>query len=180
VNQGHIKKHIEKLNYLTENKLIYGLGVSITNLNFAYINKLSTPNLVYHLIAGVNTLEQLKTLKAQSSHKEVKVLLLGYKVFGFGIKHFDENTLQNINNWKKNIREVFHICDIISFDNLALEQLNIKKVLTKEAWETFYMGDDGEYTMYIDAVKQEFARSSTSFKRQSFLETTLFSFFQKL
>ena len=33
--------------------------------------------------------------------------------------------------------------EVLSFDNLALEQLGIKEILPQETWEQFYMGDDG-------------------------------------
>ena len=48
---------------------------------------------------------------------------------------------------------------VLSFDNLALEQLNIKKYVSPEDWKTHYMGDDGSFTMYIDLVKEEFAKN---------------------
>ena len=51
---------------------------------------------------------------------------------------------------------------IVSFDNLALEQLHIKEQMSQGAWESRYMGDDGQFTMYIDAVKMEYAPSSVS------------------
>ena len=51
---------------------------------------------------------------------------------------------------------------VVSFDNLALEQLNVKNILNKDKWNKLYMGDDGSYTMYIDAVTEEYAMSSTS------------------
>ena len=42
--------------------------------------------------------------------------------------------------------------------------------MSEEKWNEFYMGDDGKFTMYIDLVKKEFARSSISEKRYSLLE----------
>ena len=32
-------------------------------------------------------------------------------------------------------------------------------------WKAHYMGDDGSFTMYIDLVKEEFAKNSTSVDR---------------
>lgn len=52
--------------------------------------------------------------------------------------------------------------DVISFDNLALSQLDIKNLIGEEEFNRIYMGDDGEATMYIDAVKGEYGVSSTS------------------
>ncbi len=51
---------------------------------------------------------------------------------------------------------------VVSFDNLAIEQLGVKNLLSKEEWDTFYAGDDGTYTYYIDMVERKFARSSTA------------------
>ena len=50
----------------------------------------------------------------------------------------------------------------MSFDNLSLKQLNIKQYLTDEEWDRFYCGTDGAFTMYIDAVEQKYAMSSTN------------------
>ena len=55
--------------------------------------------------------------------------------------------------------------DVVSFDNLAIKQLDVKRLLTKEEWNEFYMGDDGGFTMYVDMVNREFAKSSTSTER---------------
>jgi len=49
--------------------------------------------------------------------------------------------------------------------------LDIRRLFTSEQWEEFYMGDDGDFTMYIDLVKGEFAKNSTSLKRYKLLNT---------
>ena len=56
--------------------------------------------------------------------------------------------------------------NVVSFDNLALKQLEVKDVLFKDKdnWDEFYMGNDGEYTFYIDAVNKTYSRSSTEKK----------------
>jgi len=50
--------------------------------------------------------------------------------------------------------------EVISFDNLAIEQLNVHRLMSKNQWDQFYMGDDGQYTFYVDLVDQKFARNS--------------------
>ena len=35
-------------------------------------------------------------------------------------------------------------------------------IAVKKSWDNFFMGTDGQFTMYLDAVKKEFATSSTS------------------
>jgi hypothetical protein len=57
---------------------------------------------------------------------------------------------------------LFHCFNVVSFDNLALKQLEVKRLLSEEEWEQFYMGDDGGFTMYIDCVNRQFGRSSTA------------------
>jgi 5,10-methylene-tetrahydrofolate dehydrogenase/methenyl tetrahydrofolate cyclohydrolase len=68
---------------------------------------------------------------------------------------------------------------VVSFDNLALTQLNVKSLMSKEKWEEFYMGDDGAATMYVDMVKREFAKSSTSTERYP-LEDRIETMFEKV
>ena len=46
---------------------------------------------------------------------------------------------------------------------MAIDQLNVKFTLFKDKlneWDSFYMGDDGKYTFYIDLVKGEFSKNS--------------------
>jgi len=62
-------------------------------------------------------------------------------------------------------------CKVVSFDNLAIEQLNVKELLFKDKqdeWDEFYMGDDGNFTLYIDAVNQTFAKNSCMPKEERF------------
>ena len=51
------------------------------------------------------------------------------------------------------------------FDNLAIAQLRVRDLLSDEKWNKFYMGDDGDYTFYIDLVKGEFAQNSVMNER---------------
>jgi len=166
VNQGHLGKHFALIEELISEGLIKGIGVSITSNNFVYIKKLSalTKHMVIHVIAGV---ADVKIMDRLIELDNPKVLVLGYKQFGFGIDYYSDAVQQSINKWYSHIRQYFGKC-VLSFDNLALEQLKIKRFFTDEGWDCFYMGDDGHYSMYIDAVKQEYARTSRSSDRTSF------------
>ena len=62
-------------------------------------------------------------------------------------------------------KDFVHIQGVTAFDNLAVDQLRLREVLGDKNFNDFYMGDDGEYTMYVDAVEERFAVSSTSEKR---------------
>ena len=38
-----------------------------------------------------------------------------------------------------------------------------------QQWNKFYQGDDGTHTMYVDLVKKQFAKTSTSTERYPLL-----------
>jgi hypothetical protein len=50
---------------------------------------------------------------------------------------------------------------ILSFDNLSINQLNLKRWFPEKSWNEFFMGEDGTHSMYIDAVSDSFRVSST-------------------
>lgn len=151
-----------KIDYLINNSLIYGLGVSFDNFNDEIWNKiLKYPNAVVHLIAGYHSTEVFEYF----ANKGAKVLILGYKTWGRGFKYFEDNSdriTQNIQKLIQILPTLFTKCKVVSFDNLSIKQLDIRKIIGEEKWKEFYMGDDGQYTMYVDMVKQECAMSSTS------------------
>jgi hypothetical protein len=66
---------------------------------------------------------------------------------------------------------------VISFDNLAIEQLDVKRLFTNKGWDKFYMGDDGRFTMYVDGIKQKYAQTSRSHNRIPFSDMSLFEYF---
>ena len=178
VNQGHLKEFNALLTFLIKEDLIKGLGISVSNNNFKHIKPLLklTDNIVYHVIAGVNKVEIMDKLIALGKSK---VLVLGYKKFGFGIKYHNEEIDKEIKRWYMYLPKYIGKC-IISFDNLAIEQLNVKRLFTDAGWNKFYMGDDFVFTMYIDAVKQQFAPTSRSTNRKSFKEySSVVEYFNK-
>ena len=59
---------------------------------------------------------------------------------------------------------------MVSFDNQALLDLDIRKQIGEEKYNKYYMGDDGLFTMYIDLVEKKFAVSSTSSVRYNLLD----------
>ena len=66
-------------------------------------------------------------------------------------------------NWlKENLSKYLDKFKVVSFDNLAIKQLEVKNILSNDEWQEFYQGDDGTMTMYVDGVKQQFARTSTA------------------
>lgn len=175
VNQRHLKKHLATLETFIEEKLIYGLGISIVNNHYREIEYLKTltNNIVYHVIAGVNDISELDSL---NNIGNCKVLILGYKNFGRGIDYYSKEVDKNIELWQKQL-PLYLGKFSISFDNLALEQLNVQSMISENIWNSFYMGDDFSFTMYVDAVKQEYGPTSKSLDRVSFNEMSLFEYF---
>lgn len=167
VNQKHFEDNLEILKHMVENNLIYGLGISLTSPTDKFIEKLADfPNAVIHVIAGLVSIRDLEKL----SNKGLKILILGYKQFSRGKTLFDINShviTDEIRDLSYKLPTIIKEgwFEVVSFDNLAIQQLEPRRILTKEQYDEFYMGDDGFATMYVDAVKEEFARSSTSTDR---------------
>lgn len=176
INQNHLSPYLLTIKSLLEQDLIKGLGISIVNNDYTAIKELQelTNNIVFHVIVGVNDINILNDL---SKLKYCKVLVLGYKQFGRGNNFYSKQIQKDIDFWKRILP--FFIKRIhLSFDNLALEQMDIQQYFSPEIWESLYMGDDFTFTMYIDAVNQKYAPTSRSSKRISFSTMTLINYFQ--
>lgn len=170
VNQEHFMNSIDVIKQLVDDDLIKGLGVSLVNPTEEFVSTIQQfPNAVIHVINGViNPSELLKLYD-----KDLKILILGYKEFRRGETYYNSNIGKVTYNklWLSNkLTEALKHFKVVSFDNLAIRQLDVKRLLTPEKWDEFYMGDDGSATMYIDLVKEEFAVSSTSTKRHDLMD----------
>ncbi len=160
----HFRANFNYIQYLVEQRLVYGVGVSVNNnINLETINLLrSIPNAVVHCIAGVVQPEVLEKMALN----DLKLLLLGYKNFGRGVmyKEKDENYSigRGIEWLRENLAWLRDNFKLVSFDNLALQQLHVREFVGEEAWSQNYMGDDGQFTMYVDLVEKTFAKSSIS------------------
>lgn len=179
VNQTHFLKHYDLIKQLVDEKLIYGLGISLGNPTDDFIAKVKTiPNAVIHIINGLVSLEQLHKLK----DKDLKVLILGYKVFRRGEALYDQEGLL-IEMRKTRMYQILpqmveeNWFKVLSFDNLAIEQLNPKRLMEEDEWNEFYMGDDGigdgftSASMYVDMVERKYAKNSCSIERFDLLPT---------
>jgi len=189
INQKHIKSFNDKICQFINQKLIYGIGISYSDSKYLQdiIPILSiTNNIVFHVITGLNSVEIIKELNdfCKQYNKTCKVLILGYKDYGFGKNYFlnNKNAIEdNKIRWYRYLAKYFEEKDLVlSFDNLAIEQLNLKRFFTDKGWNKFFMGEEGKFSMYIDAVKQEFAISSTNSNRVSFKDIDLFGFFKRI
>ena len=181
VHQFHFMKHKNFLKSLVDNKLIYGLGISLTSVTDEFIAALKEfPNAVVHVINGIVHPAQLEKL----AYHNLKILILGYKEFRRGQDMYNHQgeTIERVKTMLYNdlptmVEENWF--DVVSFDNLAIKQLNVKRLMSDEDWDQFYMGDDGSATMYVDMVNREFAKSSTSTERYP-LEDDIVTMFEKI
>ena len=159
VNQMDLQKYQSVLKQLISKKLVYGIGISCMSYSQSAVEfARENPNAVLHLIYGVFPAQDY----SQLFDTDLKILLLGYKRYGRGEGYFDDRVATNMMETQKILPQILKGFSVVSFDNLALQQLNIKEVIGEDEYNKIYMGDDGEASMYIDLVKQQFAISSTS------------------
>lgn len=183
INQKHLKPYKDLICKLVAENLVHGIGISLVNSSnkddFDFIDTLGD-NVVIHTIAGVLDEKDFEVLNGR------KILILGYKNLRRG-SSFLEKDFANINHRMDMLREVWlsqlrKECKVVSFDCLAIEQLDPKKTLniSQEAWDTLFQGADTDVkdkdgnitcaTMFIDCVTMTVARMSTAAldKRYSF------------
>lgn len=181
VNQIHFEKKQDLIKQLVNEKLIYGLGVSLANPTEQFIELISQyPNAVIHVINGILKPSDLEVLV----NKNLKMLILGYKRLRRGndwIREDFENIIAKQVWLNDNLAEIIKQFKVVSFDNLAIEQLNVRRLMSDEDWNEFYMGDDGSMTYYIDMVERKFARSSTAdFDKRYELMNSVDDMFKKI
>jgi len=179
VNQVHFDRYFDKIRYLYEQKLINGLGVSLSNPTSKFIADIKKfDNAVIHIINGIVSQRDIEAL----ANNDLKILVLGYKQFRRGVDNFKNNE-ELIEARKKfmsdNIIDIFTHFKVVSFDNLALKQLDLKNKMDEKDWKSFYMGDDGNFTFYIDLVDGKYANNSTSEIRYN-LEDSIDTMFKKV
>ena len=181
VNQMHFEEYYDAIMALLENHLIHGLGISLQKPTPDFIRKVQKiPTAVIHVINGICTEQDFKVL----ANHGLTVLILGYKDIKRGATYhaahnelisknqqWTYNNLQNITKWFK----------IVSFDNLALKQLEVKRIMSDKDWNEFYMGDDGGFTHALDMVDGTFAKSSLSTENFPIMDNAedMFKFIQK-
>lgn len=170
VNQIHFMNNLNFIDILIERKLIHGLGVSLVNATDDFFNELNKRNnTVLHIINGLINEETLNKLY----NKNLKILILGYKQFRRGVDLYNKDFIEIETNklmLYNNLKTLIEKSKVVSFDNLAIEQLKVKRLMSEEEWNEFYMGDDGKFTMYIDLVNKQFAKCSISTQRYDLLD----------
>ena len=178
INQLHFDRMRNIVDKLVAEKLIYGMGISLTDPNKQFLNDIKEyPNAVIHIINGVITENQLSALLGHN----LKILILGYKEVGKG-KALYSRMADVIEDRKWSLKGFLPSIlsegfSAISFDNRALEQLDVKSLISPEQWNLYYMGDDGmngsysSASMFVDGVRKEFALNSCSKERFPLLPT---------
>ena len=160
VNQVDFENHAMLIKALCDLNLLWGLGVSLNKPPEEFIKLIKNfPNAVIHVINGLFTADDIEMLR----DKGLKILILGYKNIGRGNEFQKQNEIiiQSRQEYLKNVLPtLFERFDVISFDNLAIDQLNVKQLLSPEEWERFYQGDEGTATFAIDLVTGKFSRNS--------------------
>lgn len=186
----------QKMKVILKEGLVHGVGVSLTD-NKTFNKTVDEifgdyPNLVVHTIAGILNKDDMPCIKGR------KTLILGYKdLKGRRAGEFYESDKaeieKNITALKLNLPYVRRITKLISFDCLAIKQLDPKKRLwvSDKDWNTLFQGEDyadktktgklQNRTMYVDAVTMTVARSSTQplNERLSFTDEDIKALFKK-
>ncbi len=168
INEKHLHAMRPLVDELICEKLIYGLGVSLSQYKeetFRFAKEY--PHAVLHAIAGIADVE---TLVARAD-RNLKLLVLGYKRHGRGEDYWSEEVKDKIETFEKALPALFDGYGVVSFDNLALTQLSVKKKVSPEIWEECFMGNDGNNNLYVDLVAGEFSIASSSDNRYPMLPT---------
>lgn len=172
VNQGLVFRDRSALKKCIENKLVYGIGISYRQ-SMKHIPSflMEYEHSVVHVIAGIDDIEDVKKL-SQTGVK--KLLILGEKDFGFNQGQVNLKSEKHV-QWYRQLPLLFSKFEVVSFDNLALEQLNVKRFVLN--WQEMYQG---EHSFYINAVQGYFAPSSRSPLKTSWLEVGIKDYFKNL
>lgn len=161
INQKHLHKNIDRLKAWQENKLVWGIGVSLTNSSdpdlISDIKQLD--NVVLHVIDGCFSKEDIENLKGNN----LKLLILGFKHKGRGVDYYNKNK-EEVDNNIAFLRD--HLYDYkkdyagFAFDALAIEDLEMRKKVPEDIWNVYHMGEEGEFTFFVDLVHNKYAVSS--------------------
>lgn len=146
---------------LYELELVKSIGVSPTTIKLLSkaCDILGNNDFVVHLVLGIHGKSFLDKLAKENTYNISKVLFLGYKEIGLGKEFYKDNkeSIDKKINELKNIVSLKLPLEVISFDNLAIKQLNLESI---NYFDKIYQGDDGKFSFYIDAVDETYAKSS--------------------
>ena len=179
VNQIHFERYQDMIRDLVDRGLIYGLGISLKEPTEEFISLVKQyPNAVIHVINGILSPSDVELL----ADNDLKMLILGYKHLRRGEDWYavDHENIVVKQMWlKDNLAEMLNHFKVVSFDNLAITQLDVKRLTSQEEWDEFYMGDDGTMTFYIDMVEGTFGKNSLATDRFPIMDS-IDEMFQKI
>ena len=98
VNQIHFIQHFDKLLEWKYRKLIWGLGVSLKEASKQLVDKLNNfgSDAILHTITGIITKDDIEYL----SNRNIKLLVLGFKLSGRGKDYYNVNICRKNSTFK--------------------------------------------------------------------------------
>jgi hypothetical protein len=174
VNQKHLYKNKDLLLKFVNEKLVNGIGVSMTdssNMDDLKIIDMLGNNVIIHVIAGLFTEADIPFVRNR------KIIVLGYKDLRRGHnlleKEYDK-IMENIEWLKKSLPILVFEFNTISFDDLGIKQVDPQSLIgvNDGTWKTLYQGSDTQVhddmynitccTMFIDVPNMKVCRMSTA------------------
>jgi len=160
INQDHFMKYYKVLGGLCKSKCLWGLGISLTKATPEFVQLAKRfPNAVIHVINGILQPKDIEALRDNG----LKLLVLGYKNVGRGEEYEIDNEIA-IRMRQRYLYDMLpsmvNHFDVISFDNLAIQQLNAKRLVNSEQWSELFQGEEGTSTFAVDMVKGVFSLNS--------------------
>ena len=171
INQGHIQRDTFNLIQVLQFDLIKGLGISYRKDLKWNIPEflLHYPNTIFNVIVGIDTIEDIKSLSEKGVNK---ITVLGEKDFGY-----NKGKVKNHKEWIIYVRQLFDLFKVVSFDNLAVNQLKVKRFFKEKDWESIYQY---EHSFYIDGVNEVFKPSSRSEEQVHWDNYSIKQYFKEL
>ena len=167
----------DKIKQLKEKELITSLGISLADIKCKELKETFEINrdllessygipTVFHIIPGITKTSCFKEILWDIAYYS-KILILGFKQFGRASKK--DLPEKEFKEWKELLQDfcrnsgAYLKCHkVIAFDNLAIEQLEIKQIFPEDYWNEHYMGHEFTHSMYIDSCKKEYGQTSRS------------------
>lgn len=186
ISMAEYIRHREEVKALIDEKLIHGLGISLTTIStnditmfeisrdgkphnifdigdLTYDIRKNIPHAVFHIVAGLFDKREINIIiEDVIGIFFVRILLLGYKETGRGKDFISEEVRQRIDAMKEKLPEILKQASVVSFDNLALEQLDVKRLFSDKEWHKMYMGDEGQFTYYVNLSDMTYGINSMS------------------
>jgi len=160
INQDHFMRYHKVLEGLCRSKCLWGLGVSLTKATPEFVQLVKKfPNAVIHVINGIIKPDDIEILRDNG----LKLLILGYKNIGRGTRYETDNEIV-LRMRQRYLYDVLPTMinhfDVISFDNLAIQQLNAKRLIDSDRWDELFQGEEGTSTFAVDMVDGVFSLNS--------------------